>query len=91
MQYDMVLTGGLQGRGINKEEIRKILKEEDKSEKILKIVQELQNKLEKQHLMLTKLVAMTSKMYQEGEMNKDTYNRLDQFLHDWLDSELKTS
>ena len=84
------MSGGISG-GITEDQVRQILKEEDKSELILKIVQELKNKLEKQHVMSTKLVAMVSKMYQDGEINKDTYNRLDQFLHDWLDSEIKTS
>ena len=84
------MSGGISG-GITKEDVRQLLKEEDKTDVILKIVQDLQNKLEKQYLLLTKLVAMISRMYQEGEINKDTYNRLDQFLHDWLDSEIKTS
>ena len=36
-----------------------------------------------------KVASTVSKMYEDGEINKDTFNRLDEFLHDWLDSEIK--
>jgi len=39
--------------------------------------------------MLTELATMISKMYQDGDINKDTFNRLDEFLHEWLNSEFE--
>ena len=34
---------------------------------------------------LRKLLLMVSELYQQGRINDDTFNRLDEFLHDWLD------
>jgi len=45
-------------------------------------------KLDRHDQNLNKLISMISKMHQDGELNKDTFNRLDQFLHDWLDTTL---
>lgn len=75
------------GKGLTLEDIKQALKNERKTDDILKLVTDLHSKLDKQHLMLSKLISMISKMYQDDEINKDTYNRLDEFLHDWLDSE----
>ena len=72
-------TMSLTGEGIKKQ-IQEALKEDDKSELILKIVTDLQGKLEEQHKMITGLVAMISKMYQNDEINKETFGKLDDFL-----------
>ncbi|PJC49755.1 MAG: hypothetical protein CO032_08290 [Nitrosopumilales archaeon CG_4_9_14_0_2_um_filter_34_16] len=77
--------------GLTIDDVKQALKSEEKISKILENILELHSKLDKQHLMLTKLVSMISKMYQDGEINKDTFNRLDEFLHDWLDSEFDES
>jgi len=53
---------------------------------VLIAIKELGEKIEANNQNLNKLISMISKMYQENEINKDTFNRLDQFLHDWLDS-----
>jgi len=37
---------------------------------------------------LRKLMVMVSELYQQGKINDDTFNRLDQFLHDWLDESI---
>jgi len=46
--------------GLTLEEVKQALKQEEKTGKILTIVTDLQSKLEKQHLMLTKLVVLIS-------------------------------
>ncbi len=55
-------------------------------EKILEIVQDLQQKLDIQNKLITKMVAVISKMYQDGELNKDTFNKLDDFLKTYYDN-----
>ena len=65
---------------LTKEQIERIIRENDKSEIILKIVQDMQTKIDKNNIMLTKLVVMISKMYQDGEINRETFNKLDDFL-----------
>ena len=71
--------------GVTKEQIEQLLKEQDKTGIILEIVQDLQSKLGEQGRALTKLVSMISKMYQDGEINKDTFNKLDDFLKPYYD------
>lgn len=56
------------------------------TEKILEIVKDLQEKLDTQNKIITKMVAMISKMYQDGEFNKDTFNKLDDFLKPYYDN-----
>lgn len=75
--------------GLTIDDVKQALKSEEKISKILESILDLHSKLDKQHLMLTKLATMISKMYQDGEINKDTFNQLDIFLHDWLDSEFE--
>lgn len=75
--------------GLTIDDVKQALKSEEKISRILESILGLHSKLDKQHLMLTKLAIMISKMYQDGDINKDTFNRLDEFLHDWLDSEFK--
>lgn len=61
-------------------------KQEDPINKILEIVQDLQNKLNYQGILITKIVATLSKMFQDGEINKDTFNKLDEFLKPYYDN-----
>ena len=68
----MPLMGGF-SPGIKKEELEQILQTgKDKTDAILKIVQDLQDRLKKHYVMLSKFVALMSKMYQDGELDKDT-------------------
>ena len=73
--------------GITKVDLDQALREmgADKSELILEIVKDLQNKFHLQQKMLTKLVSFVSKMYHDGEINKDTFNKLDEFLKPYYD------
>jgi len=80
----MPLMGGFSS-GATKEQIKQLLSEQDKSDVILEIVQDLQSKLNEQGRLLTKLVSVISKMYQDGEINKDTFNKLDSFLKTYYD------
>jgi len=80
----MPLMGGFSS-GATKEQIKQLLNEQDKSDIILEIVQDLQSKLNEQGRLTTKLVSMISKMYQDGEINKDTFNKLDDFLKPYYD------
>lgn len=36
--------------------------------------------------MISKLVSMISKMYQDGEIDKNTFNKLDEFLKSYYDN-----
>ncbi len=38
---------------------------------------------------LRKLLLMVSELFQQGKINDDTFNRLDEFLHDWLDESIE--
>ena len=53
-------------------------------------IESLSQKLEKYETSnsenLRKLTVLISELYQQGKINEDTFNRLDEFLHDWLDS-----
>jgi len=53
-------------------------------------IDSLSDKLEKYETSnsanLRKLTLLISELYQQGKINEDTFNRLDEFLHDWLDS-----
>lgn len=66
--------------------IEQLPTEQEKMDKILEIVENLKNMIEKQNDVLRNTSSLISKLYQDGEINKDTFNRLDEFLHDWLDS-----
>jgi len=67
-------------------EIERLPTEKEKIDKILEVVKNLKSVIEKQNTALNSIISFISKLYQDGEMNKDTFNRLDEFLHDWLDS-----
>jgi len=61
---------------------------------LLAKMDDLSNKLEKYETrnseQLRKLLLMVSELYQQGKINDDTFNRLDDFLHDWLDESIDT-
>ena len=59
--------------------------------KILEGINELKAKSERQNEMIMKIVAMISKMYQDGEINKDTFNKLDEFLKPYFDNPYESS
>ncbi|MBS3925133.1 MAG: hypothetical protein KGZ34_00345 [Nitrosarchaeum sp.] len=68
----------------------KILK--DGLAELLSKIQDLTDKLDKYETRnseyLRKLLLMVSELFQQGKINIDTFNRLDEFLHDWLDESL---
>lgn len=69
-------------------EIRKLLQEITKDDKLLQILASLnkmKEKLDQQDKQINKLISLISKMYQDGEINKDTFNKLDQFLKPYYD------
>lgn len=59
--------------------------------KILEGINELKAKSERQNEMIMKIVAMISKMYQDDEINKDTFNKLDKFLKPYFDNPYENS
>jgi hypothetical protein len=50
--------------------------------KILERINDLNSKLDVQNESILKLVAIITKMYEDGEINKETFNKLDNFLED---------
>lgn len=80
---NMPLMGAL---GPLTDQIRKIIQDEDKSDEIIRLVIESNRKLQVQTQMITKLVAMISKMYHDGEINKETFNKLDVFLKPYYEN-----
>lgn len=54
-------------------------------QEILKILKDLQEKLDRQGKVLTKIAVYVSKLYQDGEINKETFNKLDEFLKPYYD------
>jgi len=55
--------------------------------KILEGINELKIKLDHQNDLISGISAMISKMYEDGEINKDTFNKLDEFLKPYYDPE----
>ena len=62
------------------------LPQQETINKILDVVQGLEGKLDEQNRLIVKMVAMLSKMVQDGEINKDTFNKLDEFLKPYYDN-----
>ena len=65
--------------------IEQLPTEKEKIDKILVVVENLKSMIEKQNDTLRNTASLVSKLHQDGEINKDTFNRLDEFLHEWLD------
>lgn len=55
--------------------------------KILKGIDEIKEKMDKQEEVLIKLSVLLSKMYADGEINKDTFNKLDIFLKPYYENQ----
>lgn len=53
---------------------------------ILTGVSELKTKMDKQQEGITKLISFISKLHQDGEINNDTFNKLDIFLKPYFDN-----
>ncbi|MCH7562011.1 MAG: hypothetical protein IIC67_11740 [Thaumarchaeota archaeon] len=49
-------------------------------------ISELNKKIEEQNEKFDKIISFVSKMYQDGEINKDTFNKLDDFLKPYHDN-----
>jgi len=62
------------------------LREGNTLQEVLHGIVELKNKFERQEQKFDKLVVLISKMYQDGELNKDTFNKFDQFLKEYYDN-----
>lgn len=56
-----------------------------KDDKIIELLEELKTKIDTQNNLLRKIASTISKMYQDGEINKDTFNKLDDFLKPYYD------
>ncbi len=69
------------------EEKRRLEEEQKpKDEKIIELLEELKTKIDTQNNLLQKIASTVSKMYQDGEINKDTFNKLDEFLKSYYDN-----
>lgn len=69
-------------------EINKLLQEISQGDKLLQILtslNEMKEKLDRQDKTLNKITSIISKMYQDGEIDKDTFNKLDEFLKPYYD------
>lgn len=49
-------------------------------------ISDIIKKLENQETYLSKLTSLITKMYNDGEINKDTFNKLDDFLKPYYDN-----
>ena len=52
---------------------------------ILNAINELKTIVEQQQSQVRKLVSLVTKLYEDGEINKDTFNKLDEFLKEYHD------
>lgn len=52
---------------------------------ILKIVKDTQTKLDQQSKILTKIAMFVSKLYHDGKLNQETFDKLDEFLKEYYD------
>lgn len=74
---------------IHRDEVMQLLEGSDKVDAIYKIVKDLQERSDKQYKLLTQIAVAVSKLYVEGKMNKDTFNKLDEFLRDYYENSCK--
>jgi hypothetical protein len=66
-------------------EVIRNLKKKAAEKKILDGINDLKTKLENQNKMVMKLVVLISKMHTDGEINRETFNKLDDFLKPYYD------
>lgn len=57
------------------------LKDENILQDILQGISELNRKMDEQKKKFDKIISFISKMYQDGEINKETFNKLDEYLN----------
>lgn len=75
-------------------EIEKLIEDlrgENTLQEILTGLSELKVKMDKQQESINKLISFISKLHQDGEINKDTFNKLDEFLKESLKPYYDTS
>ena len=56
------------------------LKDGNTIQEILNGISELKTKMNQHDEKFNKIISVISKMYQDGELNKDTFNKLDEYL-----------
>ena len=56
------------------------LKDGNTIQEILNGISELKTKMNQHDEKFNKIISFISKMYQDGELNKDTFNKLDEYL-----------
>ncbi|WP_428326674.1 hypothetical protein [Nitrosopumilus sp.] len=72
-------------------EVSKILEKQDLDwqkeaiSEILEIVKSTQTKLDEQSKLLTKIAMFVSKLYHDGKLNQETFDKLDEFLKEYYD------
>ena len=60
-------------------------KQSKQLDQIIELLKESHRKIEYQADMIRRLLTMITKMYNDGEINKDTFNKLDDFLKPYYD------
>lgn len=73
------MSGGIvsYGNGVSQVELEHAINER------LKPIEE---KLEKQNELLQKIASLVTQIHQDGEPNKDTFNKLDEFLKPYFEN-----
>ncbi|MBM3910166.1 MAG: hypothetical protein FJ356_00780 [Thaumarchaeota archaeon] len=74
--------------GMNKtiQEIKKLPQKNTKLNEILTNIKNLNTMIDKQYSLLCKIAVYVTKLYQDGEINKDTFNKFDEFLKSYYDN-----
>lgn len=68
------------------EDIEIVPQSSEETKTILKAIGDVAVKLEHQQEQFNKIFSLVSKMYNDGEINKDTFNKLDEFLKPYYDN-----
>jgi len=58
----------------------------NETREILSIVKDMQRKLDRQNEVHMKMAILVSELYLEGELNQDTFNKLDEFLKEYYNN-----
>ena len=72
--------------GLSIDDVKQALQSEQKTNEILAIVRDLQNKLDIQHKLLGNIALTVSKLHHEGKINEETFAKLDEFLRDYYEN-----
>ncbi len=70
----------------NIQETKNLQEKISREDKILKIVQDTHVLVEKNNILLSNILSLVTKMYNDGELDKDTFNKLDDFLKVYYDN-----